>query len=96
LATHSSVVSVGRSFTDISDAEKIRWAFHYFEIDPQRLAIFLFTMLQASSHMEEAFFGCFETRLNLDHGLVKMRNDFNLIKEEQRNYLGKTYKLHTI
>jgi hypothetical protein len=96
MATHSTVTSLGKSFTDISDSKNLQWGFHYFEIDPRKLAVFLFTLLQASAHMEEAFFGCFEPRLKLDHVLVEMRERFSRMKEEQRVYLKTTYKLDTV
>jgi hypothetical protein len=46
--------------------------------------------------MEEAFFGCFEPRLHLDHVLVGMRDKFNRLKDAQRAYLKTTYKLDTM
>jgi len=70
MATHTSVTSVGKSFEDASTATNLRWVFHYFETNSQRLAGFLSALLQVASQMEEAFFGCFETRLNLDPELV--------------------------
>jgi len=96
LATHTSVTSVGKSFEDSSTAGTVRWGFHYFETNPQRLARLLNALLQAASHMEEAFFGCFGTRLNLDPQLVKMRGQFHQIREQQRKYLRDTYKLGSI
>jgi hypothetical protein len=93
LATHTSVTSVGKSFEDMSTEGKVRWGFHYFETNPQRLAGFLNTLLQVSAHMEEAFFGCFETRLNLDPQLLRMRDEFQQIRAQQTRYLWDTYKL---
>jgi hypothetical protein len=61
IATHSSIKSIGKNFEDASTGETMKWIFHYFETTPQRVALFLLTLLQISSHMEEAFFGCFET-----------------------------------
>lgn len=96
MATHSSVTSVGTGFTDISDANNLTWGFQYFQTDPRRLAVLLFALLQVSAHMEEAFFGCFEPRLHLDHVLVEMREKFNRLKDAQRVYLRTAYKLDTM
>ena len=93
LATHSSVTSLGNSFKDTSTSGIVRWEYHYFETDQTKLAIFLFTLLQVSTHMEGAFFGCFETRLNLDPGLVDMRSRFKRDVEAQRQKLKAAYKL---
>jgi hypothetical protein len=91
LATHTSVTSIGKSFEDMSTAGNLRWGFHYFETNPQRLAGFLNALLQVSSHMEEVLFGCFETRLNLDPDFVRMRAEFLRIRQQQTHYLMGIY-----
>lgn len=96
MATHSGVASVRKSFKDMSTAEKVSWGFSYFETDPQKLALFLLTMLIVSSYMEEAFFGCYETRLQLDTGLVDMRTKFNAMKEQQKAFLKAKYDLGSL
>jgi hypothetical protein len=96
MATHTSVTSLGKSFEDASTAGTLRWVFHYFETNPQKLASFLNALLQVAAHMEEAFFGCFETRLNLDPQLVRMREEFLRIRQGQTRYLWDTYKLGSI
>jgi hypothetical protein len=55
-------------------------------------------MLVISAHIEETFFGCYETRLNLDldYELVEMRNKFNQIKERKRVSLKAKYKIGVI
>jgi len=87
LATHTSVTSIGKNFQDMSERGKLKWAFHYFETNPQRLAGFLNALLQVSAHMEEVFYGCFETRLNLDPELGRMRSQFLLLRQQQTHYL---------
>jgi hypothetical protein len=93
LATHSSVTSLGKSFKDASTEGNLRWEYHYFETDQTKMAIFLFTLLQVSTHMERAFFACFETRLNLDPGLVDMRSRLSGETEPERQRLKSQYKL---
>lgn len=93
IATHSSVTSVGNAFKDVSTPGNVRWEYHFFEIDPSKLAIFLFTLLQVAGYMEGAFFACFETRLNLDPTLVAMRARFNREKESLRRQLRAKYSL---
>ena len=96
LATHTSVTSIGKSFQDSSTADTARWDFHYFETNPQRLASFLFVMFQVAFHMEEAFFGCFEARQNLDIELVRMRGELHQVREQQKRHLWDTYNLGSI
>jgi hypothetical protein len=88
MATHTSVTSIGKNFEDKSTDGNMLWAFHYFETNPQRLAGFLNALLQVSAHMEEVFYGCFETRLSLDPELGRMRAEFLAIRQQQsRNLL---------
>jgi len=52
------------------------WNRTYLEIDPKRVAAFLYQMLEASGLVEAACFNCFENRLRLDSDLVDMRRNF--------------------
>jgi hypothetical protein len=91
LATHTSVTSIGKNFEDMSVEGVLRWGFHYFETNPQRLAGFLNALLQVSAHMEEVFDGCFEPRLNFDPELGRMRAQFLLGRQRQTHYLMGIY-----
>ncbi len=93
IGTHSNTTSLGKSFKDLSTPQKITWGFAYFETDPKKIATFLFSMLVIAGHMEETFFGCYETRLNLDYELVDMRSKFKALKEQQRAFLKAKYKI---
>jgi hypothetical protein len=84
MATHSSVTSLGSAFKDASTTTNVRWEYHYFQTDANRLAVFLFTLLQVAAHMEQAFFACFEPRLKLDPELANLRVRFSTEKETQR------------
>ena len=46
--------------------------------------------------MEKAFYSCFESRLKLDVELDKIRSSVEQQKEQQRQYLWATYKLHEL
>jgi hypothetical protein len=92
MATHTSVTSIGKSFKDLSTAGTVCWEFQYFETNPQRLAAFFSALLQVSAHMEEVFYGCFETRLKLDPELGRMRSKFLVIRQQQTQYLMGIYR----
>jgi hypothetical protein len=96
LATHTSVTSIGKHFKEVLTPGNVRWEFNYFETNSQRLAAFLSVLLPVSSHMEDAFFGCFGTRLNLDSELVRMRSQFQLVRKQQMKYPKDIYKLDSI
>jgi hypothetical protein len=96
LGPHSGVSSVGKSFEQVITGETVTWAMHYFETNPQKLALYLFALLQASLHMEKAFYSCFEPRLKLDTELDRTRDKVEHQKEQQRQYLWATYKLQEL
>jgi len=91
MATHTSVTSIGKSFQDLSTPGMLCWGFRYFETNPQRLAGCLSALLQVSAHMEEVFYGCFETRLSLDPELVRKRTEFSEMRRQQTQYLREIY-----
>jgi hypothetical protein len=92
-ATHTNSTSGGTNFGEIRDAETIRWEYHYFVTDPNRLVVFLFMLLDASAVMEQVCFVCFESRLGFDHRLTYMRKRFDDLKEQQKSYLKGKYSL---
>lgn len=96
MATHSGVSSVGKSFKDMSTPEKLTWGFSYFETDPKKLALFLLTILVVASYIEEAFYACYEVRLNLDNELVAMRSRFIAMREQQRTSLRTKYDINSL
>jgi len=93
IATHANPTSVETNFREIRDGETIRWEYHYFVTDPNRLAASLFTLLDASALMEKVFFVCFESRLGFDHALTHMHKSFDRLKEQQKQYLQDKYSL---
>lgn len=90
---HSGVLSVGKGFEEIVAASSVSWVFHYFESDEQKLALYLFALLDASYHMERAFYDCFESRFQFDLDLDSLRKKFVEQREQQRQFLWTTYKL---
>jgi len=93
IATHTSPTAVETNFREIRDAETIRWEYDYFVTGPNRLAVFLFRLLNASALMEQVFFACFESRLRFDHALTHMHQSFDQLKEQQKQYLRDKYSL---
>ena len=57
------------------------WQHSYLETG-KRLIAFLFRMLEASGMVENACFGCFKDRLNLDAKLVDMRSELARLTDE--------------
>jgi len=74
--THTTLSALGRRFTESKTPTHVSWKLHYFEIEPDRIELFLFSLVTCSRLMEKAFFDCFDTRLRLDPELAEMRHQF--------------------
>jgi hypothetical protein len=82
---HSSVLTVmGRVETHPADANDIGGDFQFFEVDPERLSKALDTIFDAVFQMERALFQCFDTRLDLDVELGKMRKSLRRMRGKIR------------
>ena len=90
-ATHSTVASLGLRFQSEETPTHIRWQLNYFEADQANLAVFLFSLLLCSLHMEDVLYRSFESRLKLDVRLAKMRRAFGQFVERNRQALIKNY-----
>ncbi len=93
LGTHTTVSSLARRFEEEKTSDDVNWHLEYFEADPERIAIFLFSLLLAAAYMEKAFFDCFETRLKLDPVLVAKRRDLGKAIERTKQGIIKRFDL---
>lgn len=91
--THTSVSAIGLRHTAEHGPHDLNWRLEYFESDPQRLAIFLFSLLDASAEMEQALFNCFDVRLKLDPELANMRAEFANRKSAAAKQIRKQFNL---
>lgn len=91
--THTTVSALARRFVSEDTPTDVNWELHYFEADPSRLAISLFSLLIASFLMEKVFFSAFDARLKLDPSLVNKRDEFDRRKEETRRRIIKRFNI---
>ena len=80
-ATHTTLTSIGEKMAMEDTPTDKNIKLHHFETDPQKLAEQLFSIILASSEMENAFFGDFRARLDLDPELVQMRAEFEQLRK---------------
>jgi len=93
VGTHSTITAMGWRFRSEVSATEDQWRLEYLENDPKKIAVSLFSMLDASHEMEKACFGCLRERLDLDPELVKMRADFDRRKLQVRDALVSHFHL---
>ena len=82
---HSSALTVLSRITQ-RDAGTSEFGghFQFFEVDPTRLSAALDAIFDAVVHMEQVLFRCFQTRLDLDTDLGKMRKSLEEMRGRVR------------
>jgi hypothetical protein len=83
--SHPSVSSLNQRFT-MTEVK-------YFETDPERKALNIFSLLFAMHKIENALFAAFVSRLKLDYGLEKRRIAFGQMADRMRVGLIKKFDL---
>ena len=69
---------------------------NYLESDLQRIATFLYSMLEVCSLVEQVCFTCFKDRLNLDQELVQVRAVFQNVKARTANQLVERFHIPSL
>jgi hypothetical protein len=85
--SHSTINAMCDRFRIVESDTHVRYMLNYCGVEPQLWAQSVFSMLLASSLMEKVMFRDFESRLDLDDGLLCMRADAQLQKEKLRRDL---------
>jgi hypothetical protein len=92
--SHATLNSMCDRFTTTRSDDGVRaWQLSYCGVDPRMCAMSLFSMLLSCFTMERTFFSDYESRLKLDHVLVRMREEFEIYKEQVREYLKGRYNV---
>ena len=85
--SHSTINAMCDRLSIVESATHVQYMLNYCGVEPQLWATSVFSMLLASSLMEKVMFSDFESRLNLDDGLLRMRTDAQMVKEKLRGNL---------
>lgn len=93
IGTHSSMNAIALRFQEVKRTEESDWKINYFEADLERLAIFLFSMVNAANSMEKVCFSIFENRLKLDYKLTKRRDDFEKLRQATSQQIIQRFRL---
>lgn len=92
--SHTTLKSLCQRFTAVETEDGGQlWNFRYCGIDSRSWGMSLFSMLLTCFTMENTFFGDYESRLRLDHVLVRMREEFQQYKEQLRRQLIVRYNV---
>lgn len=85
--SHSTINAMCDRFRIVESATHVQYVLNYCGVEPRLWTTSVFSMLLASSLMEKVVFSDFESRLDLDDGLLRMRADAQLLKEKLRRDL---------
>ncbi len=88
MGSHANLNAICERFKSIKTEDGgSQWQLNYSGVEPRIWAMSLFSMLLTCFSMEQTFYGDYADRLKLDHVLVRMRAEFELYKEQVREYL---------
>ena len=91
--THTTVAALGKRFASEETKADVNWKLNYFEAQPERLALYLFSLFLASFFMEKACFDAFEERLKLDPQLLSMRTQLDGLRQRTATEIINRFKL---
>lgn len=92
--SHANITSMCERFrsVDVED-NQIEWRIRYTGMDEKPLAMGTFVMLLICFKMEETLFKDYQLRLQFDEKLLRMRAEFEIYKEQLRQFLIEKYKV---
>jgi len=89
--SHANLNAMCDRFVQITADDHIELRLIYTGLEPQMWAMSLFSMLLTCFTMEHTFFCDYDSRLKLDDGLRRMRDEFEIHKEQLRQKLKARY-----
>ena len=90
---HANLNAMADRFVQLTTDDHIEFRLNYTGLDPKMWALSLFSMLLTCFTMERTLFDDFDSRLRLDDGLRRMRDEFEVYKEQVREKIKARYDL---
>ena len=91
--SHATLSALCDRFLTVESDNYVEFRLNYCGMEPRLWAISVFSMLLTCVTMEQTMFRDYESRLNLDNGLMRMRSEFDKHKEQVRRNLIVRYGL---
>jgi hypothetical protein len=93
MGAHATINAMCDRFVTIESGDGVEFRLNYCGVEPRTWATSLLAMLLPCSTMEKTLFNDFESRLKLDDGLMRMRDEFERRKERLRRELIVRYDI---
>lgn len=91
--SHANLNAMADRFVQVTSDEHIEFRLNYTGLEPKLWALYLFSMSLTCFTMEQTLFNDYDSRLKLDDELRRMRDDFEICKEQLRKKLKVRYGL---
>ncbi len=91
--SHANLNAMCDRFVQVTSDDHIEFRLSYTGLDPRMWPLSLFSMLLTCSTMEHTLFNDYDSRLKLDDGLRRMRDEFEAYKEQLREKMKARYGL---
>lgn len=91
--SHATISAICERFRSVKSDKHVEFRLNYCGLDEPNWALSLFSLLLSCFTMEQTFHGDCKTRLQFDETLIRMRAEFEQLKEQTREEMKIRYKL---
>ena len=93
MGSHANLNAMCDRFVQVTSDDHVEIRLNYTGLEPKMWGMSLFSMLLVCFVMEQTLFSGYDSRLKLDDGLRRMRDEFEVYKEQLREQVKIRYGL---
>jgi hypothetical protein len=94
IGSHATILAICERFAIAKSDTRVEFRLNYTGgLDERNWALSLFSLLLTCFTMEKTFYGDYQTRLQFDEPLIRMRKEFEQLKEQLREHMKVHYKI---
>lgn len=93
--SHATISAICERFRSVKSDKHVEFRLNYCGLEEPNWALSLFSLLLTCFTMEQTFYGDCKNRLQFDETLIRMRADFERVKEQTREEMRVRYKLES-
>jgi len=91
--SHATISAICERYRSVRSDKHVEFRLNYCALEEPNWALSLFSLLLTCFTMEQTFYADCKTRLQFDETLIRMRADFEQLKEQVREEIKVRYKL---
>jgi hypothetical protein len=93
IGSHATISAICERFAVVKSDKHVEFRLSYCGLEERNWALSLFSLLLTCFTMEKTFYGDYQGRLQFDETLIRMRREFEQLKEQLREYMKVHYKI---